>query len=299
MLTADQRENGAVINEAVHVRPAPALRPYVAWYSGYRQVGLAPGRHRGLPSPYLTLIVTLDDPLVVEAHPDPAQPGATYTTLVGGLHTVPALITHDGRQSGVQLALHPLGARALLGLPAGEIGHLDLCGEEVLGPVAVELHERLRAARTWPARFAALDDVLLRACAGRRNPYPAPELAEAWRLLVACEYTVAAAADTVGWSPRRLSERFGAELGISPKTAAKIARFDRARRRLLAVPGPVAAGPMGGPGLGLADLAVACGYYDQAHLARDFRELAGVSPSQWLGEERRFIQAHGDVLDAV
>ncbi|GAA0235805.1 helix-turn-helix domain-containing protein [Cryptosporangium japonicum] len=269
-----------MIDEAVQARPAPALRPYVAWYSGYRQVGIAPGRHRGLPSPYLTLVVTIDEPLVVEAHPDPAQPGGEYTTLLGGLHTVPALITHGGRQSGVQLALRPLGARALLGLPAGELGHLDVRGEDVLGPVATELHERLRAAPTWPARFAAVDAVFLRLC--RPGNAPLPEIGAAWRLLTGGAHTVAAAADAVGWSVRRLSDRFGTELGVSPKTAAKIARFDRARRALLTT------------GHGLADVAVAHGYYDQAHLARDFRDLAGAPPSQWLAEERRFVQAHPD-----
>jgi len=62
-----------------------------------------------LRSPYLTLIFTLDDPLQVIEHPDPAQPPERYRTLVGGLHTRPALITHDGAQSGVQLSLDPLG----------------------------------------------------------------------------------------------------------------------------------------------------------------------------------------------
>jgi hypothetical protein len=87
-----------------------------------------PGRHRGLPSPYLTLIITLDDPLTVSAHPDPADPPGDYVTLAGGLHTTPALITHPGRQSGVQLALSPLGARAVLGRPAGELAGIDVDG---------------------------------------------------------------------------------------------------------------------------------------------------------------------------
>jgi hypothetical protein len=92
-------------------RPAAPLRPFVAWYVGYRESGLEPGQHRGLPSPYLTLILTLDDPLVVAAHPDPRTPPGRYDALLGGLHTVPAIIAHDGRQSGIQLALSPLGAR--------------------------------------------------------------------------------------------------------------------------------------------------------------------------------------------
>ena len=41
----------------------------------------------------------------------------------------------------------------------------------------------------------------------------------------------------------------------------------------------------------MADLAAACGYFDQAHLAREFRSLAGCPPSQWLAEELRNVQA--------
>lgn len=77
------------VDEYLQARPAPALRPYVAWYSGYRQAGVAPGTHRGLPSPYLTLIFTMEDPLVVAAHPDPRQAPGRYAALVGGLHLAP------------------------------------------------------------------------------------------------------------------------------------------------------------------------------------------------------------------
>ncbi|MFI1303750.1 hypothetical protein [Streptomyces sioyaensis] len=76
--------------------PAPPLRPYVSGYAGYRQAGVPPGRHRGLPSPRLTLIFTLDEPLTLAGHPDPAQAPGTYSALLGGLHTRPAMITHQG-----------------------------------------------------------------------------------------------------------------------------------------------------------------------------------------------------------
>src|SRR6201986_5569289 len=102
-------------------RPREELRPYVAWYTGYRQAGIEPAAHRGLPSPWLTMIVTLDDPLVIARHPDPRQPASAHDFLLGGLHTAPALVTHDGRQAGIQLARTPLGARAPLKMPAGEL----------------------------------------------------------------------------------------------------------------------------------------------------------------------------------
>ena len=107
--------------------PSPEpLRRYVAAYHGYRQRGVAPARHLGLPSPYLTLIFTLDDPLGTLAQHVEARPGGAglRDALAGGLHTTPALITHDGCQSGIQLQVHPHAARALLGLPAGELAGL-------------------------------------------------------------------------------------------------------------------------------------------------------------------------------
>src|SRR5258708_38154049 len=140
------------IDESVRGVPAPALRPFIAWYSGYRQVGVPPGRHRGLPSPYLTVIFTLDDPLVLAWHPDPRQPPGSYRTLVGGLHTAPALVMHQGRQPGIQLQLSPPGARALFGMPAGELPTLAAQAGSVLGALADQIVERIREEPDWPGR---------------------------------------------------------------------------------------------------------------------------------------------------
>ncbi|PWI41240.1 AraC family transcriptional regulator [Streptomyces sp. ICBB 8177] len=278
------------MNEYAQARPAPPLRPYVAWYSGYRQRGVAPARHRGLPSPYLTVIFTLDEPLTVAAHPDARQAAQTYDALVGGLHTTPALITHAGAQSGVQLALGPLGARVLLGLPAGELGGLDLPADAVLGRFAGEVCDRLRSAGDWRDRFAVLDAALL----ARLRPDRAVSepVARAWRALLRGGGAVPAGAlaSEAGWSGRHLADRFRAEIGLTPKAAARVVRFDRARRLLAAR--AAASGSVRGvdDGLGLAALAAECGYFDQAHMAREFRALAGCPPSRWLAEEFRNVQ---------
>jgi AraC-like DNA-binding protein len=279
-----------VVSESARAAPAGPLRGLIGWYSGYRQQGIPPARHRGLPSPYLTLIITLDDPLTVARHPSPADRPGDYRTLVGGLHTTPALITHPGRQSGVQVRLSPLGARALLGLPAGELAGRDMAADDVLGPVATELHERLRAADGWPARFAVLDQVLL--ARADLDQQVSPDIAEAWRLLVRSGGQVRAGelAGHVGWSPRYLQQRLRTETGLTPKAAARVSRFDRARRILQrqAVGG---AGATGGRAGTLAEVAAGCGYYDQAHLAREFRALAGCPPATWLADEFRNVQS--------
>ncbi len=275
------------VDEWAAWRPAPVVAPFVSGYCGYRQSGLGPSRHRGLPSPYLNLIFTLDDPLEVTEHPDPAQPPERYLSLVGGLHTRPALITHAGSQSGVQLTLSPLGARAVLGVPAGVLASQDLHASAVLGRFADQVRDRLQSAPSWSQRFAVLDRLLAARLAGgpgsgRTAGRPRPEVVRAWQRIQAGAGNVRVRdlAAEVGCSPRHLGELFWQEIGLAPKEAARVVRFDRARRRLQAGQCPGA----------LADLAVDCGYCDQSHLNRDFRSLAGAAPLEWLAAELRNVQ---------
>jgi AraC-like DNA-binding protein len=297
----EQLVDEQVVDEHWRRPPAEPLRRYVAHYTGYRQRGVPPARHRGLPSPFLTLIFTLDEPLVLLAHPDPRQPPGHFSALLGGLHSAPALVVHDGAQSGVQVALRPFGARALLGLPAGELAELDVPAEAVLGGACAEFRDRALAAAGWPERFAILDEILLRAAgtgpgagsgAGRASGV-APEVSFAWRRLLRAGGAVRVsdlAAET-GWSSRHLTGRFRTEIGLTPKAAARVIRFSQARHLLVRQATAPAEAESDGTGYRLADLAVACGYFDQAHLAREFRSLAGCPPSQWLAEEFRNIQA--------
>jgi len=279
-----------VIDDYAVWRPASGPLSPAAWGVGYRQAGIDPAVHRGLPSPWLTMIVTLDDPLVIASHPDPRQPASAHDFLLGGLHTSPALVTHQGRQSGLQLGLTPLGARALLGVPAAELASLDLEASDVLGRLAGEIRERVLAAPGWAARFAVLEQFLTARVRAADLPAPRPEVGYAWGRLRRSRGTVSVAdlAAETGWSARHLGAQFRAETGLSPKSAARVIRFDLARRLLLTRARAAAPGPARSL---LADLAADCGYYDQAHLARDFRDLAGCPPSVLLAEEFRNVQA--------
>lgn len=265
-------------------RPDGPLAGHVAFH-GYDLRGGAPSVHRGLPSPYLTFIVTFGEPLTMRA-PDGSL--VRRDVAIGGLHTTPETIVHDGRQSGLHVVLDPLAARALLGRPAAELAGVTVDGDAVLGAVAKELHERVEEAAGWAGRFAAIDDVLRRALAGTSGAAArpvAPEVREAWRRVVRSGGTVpvSALADEVGWSERHLGQRFRAEVGVAPKVAGRMARFDRARRR-------VASRASAGVPLGLADIAADGGYADQAHLTREFSALAGCSPTRWIAEEIGNIQ---------
>lgn len=262
--------------------PVPALRPFVERYAGYRMTGFRPGVHRGLPSRHLTFIISLGGPVEIAAMPDDRQPPAALEAFVSGLHAGPAAIVHDGNQSGVSLSLTPFGARALLGLPAGELAGQVVDLEALFGADAGRLADRLSCAAGWEERFDLLDAVLLERLGRLTLPPVRPEIEGAFRRLVAADggVDVATLADETGWSRRHLGERFRAEIGLAPKVLARVARFDRARRLL-------------GRSTPLAEVAAVAGYYDQAHLNRDFKEMAGCSPTTWLAEELPIVQDSG------
>jgi AraC-like DNA-binding protein len=184
----------------------------------------------------------------------------------------------------VQVTLSPLGARAPLGLPAGDLSCLDYDASDVIGVLAHEIRDRLQQATTWRERFGILDRLLLTRLDDSR--FLPPEVVRAWTMLGASggTTTIADLADEVGWSTRHLANQFTTEIGLTPKAAARVIRFDRARRALqqqAALPGPQ----------DLARLANDHGYYDQPHYYREFAALAGCSPARWLTEEFRNIQA--------
>jgi AraC-like DNA-binding protein len=249
-------------------------------------VGYPAGLHRGLPSRHMTFIVAIGDDIDVVAQTDPKQSPHSYRCAVGGLQASTAMIAHDGNQEGVAIELTPLGSRTLFGMPARELWNTSVELDDLVGSLGYELWERLQLVNSWAGRFAACDDVLCRLV---REDVAAPELRRSWELLVASAGTVPVAdlASEVGWSRQHFARRFGDEFGLAPKLAARVVRFERARGMLQATPSFVS----------IAQVAASCGYYDQAHLTRDFVELAGCSPTQLLRDEHLPSFQDGDGLE--
>jgi len=248
--------------------------------TAYDVVG-EPGVHVGMPSTTLTLVLPYDDPLDVGWA---GGPRTVAMSTVAGLHTAPAAIHHGARQAGIQVGLSPLGARLLLGAPAaalrGQIvtlADLDPTGGRGLAQLPARL------AETPPADRPALVRAVLRRAAAHHEDAAAAR-AEVGRSLALLTrgVPVAAVADDVGFSRRRLQDLVRAETGVSPKEFARLARFERSHRLV-------------GRGSTLADVAARCGYADQAHLAREWRALAGLPPTRWL--EREFPNVQAAVAD--
>ncbi len=219
--------------------------------------------------------------------PEADQAPGRFQAFVGGLHTSPAYIRHDGYQHGISIELTPFGARRVLGMPAGALAYSVVALEELLGPVVPGLVDRLVSTQGWRERFAALDEALVSRL--QDGPGPAPEVSFAWDRLVSTggAVDVSALATEVGYSRRHLGELFRRELGLAPKAAARVLRFE-ASRQLVARAGRN----------GLASVAAAAGYYDQAHMAREWREMAGCPPSVWMAEELPSVQDEPVALGA-
>ena len=243
--------------------PHPALADHIRSLAGWREQADGPVRRHELPGGRVVLVISLGPSLDVD--------GRRFTSFAAGLHDAPALTEHAGLGYGVQAYLTPLGARRFFGVPMGELTHRVVEVEDLLGRRwAAELAERLYEAPDWPARLALLE----RAIAARvlEAPPLAPELEWAWRRLQDTDgaVPVAALTEEVGWSRRHLAATLREQAGLPPKALARLLRFERAAALLRAPDGPPPAA-----------VALDCGYYDQAHLNRDFRAFAGVTPAAY------------------
>lgn len=254
----------------------PGLRGLIGRIQGYA-IRLDPRAvHHGVPSPAATVIISFEEPIDVAWLADPAT-RVRHWLLASGMHTGPALIQTHGIQCGIQLDLTPAGCRALLGVPIGPLtGSLADHDDLPLG-IPGDLHAQM-AESPWPQRFRLLDQHLLRVASHSRNDLPR-DLAYAWHVLGERHgrIRVTELADTIGWSRRHLVNRFSGEFGMPPSDVARLHRFGAAQ----------AYARTGAP---WSEVAAHAGYADQAHLSRDFRALAGRTPTQWRTEAFPIVQ---------
>jgi AraC-like DNA-binding protein len=196
---------------------------------------------------------------------------------VAGAYRRPFTFDTNPNASVVGVHFKPGRAGAVLGLPPGELmdRHVDL--ETIWGRRARELRDRLRAAATTAERFAILEAELVGRLDARRAH---PAIARAVDVLTRPEIRVGDLAKDVGLSQRRLIELFTAAVGITPKRYGRILRFHRATSLARSTV------------FDWTRVAHHAGYYDQAHLIRDFHELAGVTPSELRRSAVHVAESH-------
>lgn len=251
--------------------PRPALRGVVRGYTGFSQRTAGPVRFRELPCTYVPVILDMGAGWRVD--------GAPLRSFTAGLVDAPVLVEHGGWAQCLQVDLTPVGARRLLGLPMSELAGRSVPLEDVLGPWARDLPERLEDARSWETRFALVDRALARRLEDAEPENPA--VTWAFRRLAAAPATesIGGLARELGWSHRRLIARFRDQVGLPPKRVARILRFERLVASLGA-----------DPRIDWVRAALTCGYFDQAHMAREVRRLSGLTPTALRAERVNFVQ---------
>ena len=186
-------------------------------------------------------------------------------SLIVGQILAPMSLGYRGTAGVAAIRLRPAAARAIVRDSASAITNRAIDLEDLFGSTAT-LRERLALASSDAVRVALLDAWLARIV----HSDPAPEIDAAVTAIVSSGGTIglSAVADATGLSMRQLERRFLSDVGVAPKSFARLIRLQAALRRI-------------SHGDSLADVAHACGYYDQPHMTRDFSRLAETSPAAW------------------
>lgn len=248
--------------------PKQPVRTAGVTMAGFGDRGITPPDIRLIPHPAVTLIIVFGGTITVQDATGRPQQGSFVTGL--GFDQVLHALRADAFEC-LQVRLSPLVANVVLGGAATGLGGALVPLDDMWGLEAGRISEQLGELSTWQDRFNLTDTWLDRNCAAAAQP--APEVAWAWRRIVASRGTarIEHLASELGWSRKRLWSRFGSQIGISPKRAAKLVRFDDAVHRLVAGQEP-------------AGVAASCGYTDQSHLHRDVVAFTGLTPATVIDE---------------
>jgi AraC-like DNA-binding protein len=162
------------------------------------------------------------------------------------------------------------GGYPFVGLPAGELKDLAVPLDALWGSRAEQLRTELLETRTAAHRFRILEEYLIRRLA--LAPPRSPLVQFAIRAFQSSnDVSVGQVVERTGSSARRIIAEFRGQVGLTPKAFCRLTRFRSVIRRVAAA-----------TGVDWSDVALSCGYYDQAHFIHEFREFAGVTPSSYL-----------------
>lgn len=269
----------SVTNELVVRRADPALRRHIRGYWGYTHELPGPARQREPLSTGVVMILGLGPRLGLVDQCDPEREPRWLGSFVAGLDDACTVIAHDGAMHGIQVDLTPLATRMIFGVPMYTLAREVVALEDLLGCEGRLLEERLIDTPSWGKRFEIVQATLARRLATAEPP--PPDVDWAWRRLGATHgrLRITDLAAELGCSRKHLAARFREHVGLPPKLLARMLRFRHASD-LMGTPSASS----------LAELAAVCGYYDQAHLDRDFRDFANTTPTAYFSERVTFVQ---------
>lgn len=248
------------------VRPSGPSRVRGRSMAGFRDRGIGTVDLPLVPSPAVTLVLEFGDGSLTVGG---ATGDRTRGSLVAGLD--PGAIRMLGKDiKCVEVRLSPVVAYAALGVSPAELAHEVVTLDDVWGREAGRIGQQLTEIPSWEDRFGMTEALL----AGRsqERQFVEPQVAWVWNQIVLTRGRVRIEdlAVDIGWSRKRLWSRFRSQIGLAPKRAAMLVRFDHAAHRLAAGDGP-------------ARVAAECGYVDQSHFHREVAAFTAMTPSALAG----------------
>lgn len=257
--------------ELVRHRSHPRLAGLVAGFVGFSERADHAVERRQPAGTLLPMVVSFGDPLEVVSLSD-GEGAGQHSSFIAGFMPGHATTRFTGTQRCVQVYLTPLGAYRLLGIPGQELAR-RVVGLETAAPfLGGSLPERLAETATWAGRIGVVEQALLSALDA--GPELDPLVVWLWNQLRASSGR-ARIDDLVaqtGWSHRHVTTRFRGQVGLSPKAAAGVVRFEHATADIGRRP--------------LADLAEEHGYADQSHFTREVVRYSGEPPRAVLATRR-------------
>ena len=238
--------------------------------------GAIAGRERFYPTGTLDLLIQLDGSStgfrIVEGHPAESCPPSSMT----GLLVKPLVIeTPADTTSMIGVRVRPAGAAALFGVPLDALTGNAVGLDVLVGAEAARLQERLHDAGSHPDRLRIMAHWAAARVRSGTGPVDAVARAVAEIERASGALAVADLVGQMGRSPKRFRRRFVEQVGVGPKTFARIVRFRRTVELL------------GSADVPLREVAAAHGYFDQAHMNAEFREFAGMPPARFRATTRR------------
>jgi AraC-like DNA-binding protein len=263
--------------------PGPPLSRFVRAFWLDRHGPQPFARARALPTGTAQLIVDLSgDGLPVPASSSPGSAPTVARALFNGADTHYILDAGGSPVHYMGVDFTPGGAYPFVGPPAGELRDAHLPLETLWGRCAVDdLRERLLQAQAPVERCQILEAVLLAQLARPLDHHPAVTLALRAFAAPPRGPLIAQVADQLALSRARFIALFRDEVGLSPKQYCRVRRFYHVLKRVRGEERP-----------NWAQLALACGYYDQAHLTHEFQQFAGVSPGVFIRDRSASLSTY-------
>jgi AraC-like DNA-binding protein len=191
--------------------------------------------------------------------------------LLSGAHSQYQVIGTAQQACVMGVYFRPGGAFPFLRRPAGELRDTNVSLDALWGRTAIDLRDQLLEAATHEARFKILEQFLLAELARGFDHHDAVGFALHRFMAAPHVTTMASVSEDIGLSPKRFIQVFRDETGFTPKVFCRIRRFHRALDRM-----------EGLESVEWANVALDCGYFDQAHFIHDFRAFSGINPSSYL-----------------